>query len=190
MLGNGGVTGHAMKDWNVVVSVHEQGFVRACELLEELGPISRTDYYNVLVMKVADIRGALEVLRQWVAEDRGILGCISRFMPVTRGFAFQTAQEFETKAADAVLGLVPDLAGKAFHVRMHRRGFKGLISSQTEERFLDDILLQALERAGTPGRITFEDPDAIVAVETVGGQAGVSLWTREALERYPYLQLC
>ena len=35
---------------------------------------------------------------------------------------------------------------------MHRRGFKGRISSHDEERFLDKILLEELGKMGNPGR--------------------------------------
>ena len=72
---------------------------------------------------------------------------------------------------------------------MHHRGFKGRISSHDEERFLDHLLLEELGKIGNPGHITFEDPDAIVVVETVGQQAGLSCWTREDLQRYPLLRL-
>jgi hypothetical protein len=72
---------------------------------------------------------------------------------------------------------------------MHRRGFKGRLSSQHEERFLDEVLLEALDTRGKPSRITFEDPDAILALETVDSRAGVSLWTREDIQRYPFLHL-
>jgi hypothetical protein len=42
---------------------------------------------------------------------------------------------------------------------------------------------------GNPGRITFADPDAILALETVDCRAGLSLWSREDLQRYPFLHL-
>jgi hypothetical protein len=35
---------------------------------------------------------------------------------------------------------VPELIGKRFHVRMHRRGFNGKLSSQQEAQFLDGFL--------------------------------------------------
>lgn len=82
-----------------------------------------------------------------------------------------------------------ELAGKRFHVRLHRRGFKGRLSSPEEERQLDVALLQALEQAGSPGKVAFDDPDTIVAIETVGNRAGLSLWTREDLRRFPLLGL-
>jgi tRNA(Ser,Leu) C12 N-acetylase TAN1 len=70
-----------------------------------------------------------------------------------------------------------------------RRGFKGKIYSQEEGRFLDMCLLDALEKAGTSGRVAFDDPDHIIAVETVGSWAGISLWRREDLHRYPFIRL-
>ncbi|HXE96756.1 MAG TPA: THUMP domain-containing protein, partial [Dongiaceae bacterium] len=76
-----------------------------------------------------------------------------------------------------------------FHVRMHRRGFKGKLSSAEEERFLDEILLQRLEDAGTPGKVAFDDPDVIIALETIGQQAGLSLFGRDELKRYSLLHV-
>jgi len=40
---------------------------------------------------------------------------------------------------------------------------------------------------GSPGRITFTDPDAILQIETIDGRAGVSLWQRDDLQRYTFL---
>jgi tRNA(Ser,Leu) C12 N-acetylase TAN1 len=85
--------------------------------------------------------------------------------------------------------LVPELRGKRFHVRIHRRGFKHRIQSQEAERYLDGVLLNALEMAGAAGSIDFEDPDAILAIDTIDRRAGMSLWTREDMERYPFLGL-
>jgi hypothetical protein len=72
---------------------------------------------------------------------------------------------------------------------LHRRGFKGGLSTPKEERFLDEALLDALEKQGTPGRIDFEDPDAVIQIETVDGRAGMSLWTRDDLRRCGFLGL-
>ena len=62
-----------------------------------------------------------------------------------------------------------------------------MLSSQPEERLLDEALLAALAEAGTPGRINFDDPDNVIQIETVGGRAGLSLWTREDRRRFPFL---
>lgn len=48
-----------MIDWNVVVTVFdERGFRLAKRQMSGFGPIDTSDYFNVLVMKVADV-GAL-----------------------------------------------------------------------------------------------------------------------------------
>ena len=72
---------------------------------------------------------------------------------------------------------------------MHRRGFKGRIEGAAEERRLGEAILDSLQQAGTPARVTFEDPDAIVLIETLGQHAGLALITREDLRRYPFIHL-
>jgi tRNA(Ser,Leu) C12 N-acetylase TAN1 len=178
-----------MHDWNVVVSLQEGGYTQAWKLLEPFGAVSRTPYYNVLVMRVADIGQFLETLRQRNTEEPQLLTVLARVMPVTQTFTFQTVEEFETKVRAACQRWVPVLAGQRFHVRMHRRGFKGRLTSQHEESFLDGALLEALAQTGRPGQITFADPDAIIALETVDCRAGLALWRREDVQRYPFLRL-
>jgi tRNA(Ser,Leu) C12 N-acetylase TAN1 len=178
-----------MNDWNVVVTVHEGGFTEARRLLEKMGPVSRTEFFNVLVMRVEDIPSLLEHLRERVEREPGILNDIARLVPFTHPFNFQSPEMFEKNAMEIVSQWVPNLANKSFHVRMRRRGFKGRLSSMDEERFLDEYLLDALEKTGTPGHIVFDDPDFIIAVESVGNRAGLSLWSRDDLRRYPFLRL-
>ncbi len=178
-----------MREWNVVVTVFDGGYNRARHLLERLGEVGRSDFFNILVMQVMDTRQLMEALRDEIDRAPEISRFLARVVPVTRTFTFQSPGEFEEKARDAVTPWIPAISGKGFHVRMHRRGFKGRLSSMEEERFLDTYLLEALERAGTPGRITFSDPDIVIALETVGPRAGLSLWTREDLTRYPFLKL-
>lgn len=179
-----------LSDWNVVVTVREDGFRRSLALLRQLGKVQPTEYHNVLVMKVDDVGIFLEALDRRVREDPTILESgISHAVPGGPCFVFQSADEFEAKAKALALDLVPALAGKSFHVRLHRRGFKGRISSPEEERFLDHVLLEALAARRTPGPISFDDPDAILVLETVSNHASLSLWSRNDLQRYPFLQL-
>lgn len=178
-----------MHDWNVVITVHEEGYNEARKQLERLGRVDRTDYFNVLLMRVEDARNFLELLRAEAQLEPGRFRSLARVMPVIQCFEFQNPAEFENKARQAVCAWLPSLQGKSFHLRMHRRGFKGKLSSMEEERFLDTYLLEALDLAGSKGRISFDDPDAIIALETLGTRAGLSLWTREELRRYPLLHL-
>jgi tRNA(Ser,Leu) C12 N-acetylase TAN1 len=178
-----------MLDWNVVVSVKERGYTMARQILEEYGTTQATHYQNVLVMKVESPDELMSKLDQRLARNPDLLAYVSRIAPAQCAFDFATRQDFEERARDIALRWLPQLGHKSFHVRMHRRGLKAEMSSQTEERFLDGVLLQALEAAGTPATIGFEDPDAVIDIETVDKRAGMALWTRDDLRRYAFLRV-
>ena len=171
-------------EWNVVVKLAEQGFREAVRLLRKWGRVKRTTYYNVLGMKVEHPNAFLADFAVAVAESPGILNFISHVVPAQEVFDFGTAEDFEARARAIALTWVPALSGKSFHVRLHRRGFKGVLSTPREERFIDEALLTALQDAG---RISFTDPDAVIQIETIDGRAGMSLWTRDEMHRYPFL---
>ncbi|MGE5172729.1 MAG: hypothetical protein ACM3MD_02760 [Betaproteobacteria bacterium] len=178
-----------MREWNAVISVHEHGYRKALDVFGDFGEVRRTEFFNVLLLRAENPPEMLEALRTRAQERPESLSFLARLIPVTRTFIFNSADEFEARAKEIVLGWVQQLAGKAFYVRIRRRGFKGRFSSPDEERFLDTILLEALENTDSPGSISFEHPDAVVAVETVGTWAGMSLWTRDDLERYPFIRI-
>ncbi|MBI3467463.1 MAG: hypothetical protein HY000_31015 [Planctomycetes bacterium] len=173
----------------MVVSVREGGYHRVRKLLRDLGAVSPSGFLNVVVMRVDDPKRLLEALAERAAREPDALAFLGRVVPVRLSFTFQSPEEFEARARDAALAFLPELAGKGFHVRMYRHGFKGRLSTQAEERLLGTILQEALANAGAPGHVTFDDPDVILAVETLGNRGGLSLWTREELRRYPFLRL-
>ena len=174
-------------DWNVIVTLAGPTYRAARNLLARWGQLRRTEYYNVATIAVADPAAFLREFRAAVDQSLGILNAMAHVVPFKHLFEFKDAAEFETKAREIALSYVPQLLGKSFHVRLHRRGLKGTISTPAEERFLDEALLAALAAAGSPGRICFEDPDCVLLIETLGGRGGMALWTREDLKRYPFL---
>lgn len=175
-------------EWNVVVSVRGQHFNQVRRLLARLGRVRRTQFFNVLTLTVGDQREFLEALAGELALAPALREGVGHVTPVTVTFAFETVAHFETKVREAALALLPALAGKRFHVRLHRRGFKGRLDSQVEERQLADALLPALQERGTPAQVSFDDPDAILIVEIVGQRAGLAVWNREDFARYPFIQ--
>lgn len=178
-----------MKDWNTVISVHEHGFRKAVDLFGQFGEVSRTEFFNVLTVRARDVQGMLETLRERTHKSPESLAFLARLVPVSHTFTFHSAEEFEAEAKKIVLEWTPRLAEKSFHVRIRRRGFKGKITSPDEERFLDTAVLGALRRNGRNAKIKFDDPDAVIAVETVGTRAGLSLWVREDLAKYPFVRI-
>jgi tRNA(Ser,Leu) C12 N-acetylase TAN1 len=176
-----------MLEWNVVMCTAEGGFNRALRFLKDHGAVARTAFHNILVLRAEDPSALMETLRAPPAEPGSAL--FTRVVPVSRTFSFQNRLDFEAQAGRLAGLYAGRVAGRCFHVRMHRRGFKGRLHSVELEKHLCGILLALTQQAGNPVRIGFDDPDAVLAVETIGNQAGLSLWTREALRRYPLLRL-
>lgn len=178
-----------ISDWNVVASTEEGAYSQARRVLKRLGQVGDTPYHNVLVLWVADVREALEALRSVGETDPQVRAGVRHFVPVTEAFSFMSPEQFEAKAKQAMRAFLAQLAGKSFYVRMHRRGFKGRLERHEEERILGATILEALAETGATARVVFDDPDAVVIIETVGQRAGVAVWTREELARYPFLHV-
>jgi tRNA(Ser,Leu) C12 N-acetylase TAN1 len=186
-LAKGWSAGGSDVKWNVVATVRAGALVHARSLLQRFGRVFPTDYFNVLVMRVPDVQAFVEDYAEHARADAGLAASVARVAPSFETFDFSSSQDFETKSRRAATGFAPQLAGKSFHVRMNRRGFKKRLPGQAEEQRLDRVLLGELRRLGARGCIAFDDPDAILDIETVGERAGVSLWTRDDLARVPLL---
>lgn len=172
----------------MVVTVHEEGFEQAEQVLAPLGDLDRTGYHNVLVLRVDDLEGFLESLDDLCAVNPDLAEHhLSKVVPLRHSFDFGSAEDFEEKAAAAVRELAPELADRSFHVRVDRRGMRERIDSQEEERALGDEIFTALEERGETAEVTFDDPDAVVVVETISDRGGVGLLWRDDREARPYL---
>jgi tRNA(Ser,Leu) C12 N-acetylase TAN1 len=131
--------------------------------------------------------GRLEALAQ---QDPSIAKAIAHVSPAEQSFDFTTPEQFRAKAREAVLGLAPRLDGRTFHVRIHRRGWKGVLTSTDEERSLAEAVIESTRQEGAPAHVSFEDPDAVILIDIVGNRAGVALWTRADRHAHPLLPAC
>lgn len=177
-----------MKDWNLVITIFQDGFRRAMRALRVLGPIERTMYHNVLTMKVDDPMEALGAIELKTQESTALYDAISRVSPASHNFEFKSADELLVKAKNLLVEWSPQLAGRSFHLRLHRRGPKYDLGSQQTEHLLNDIILDATTKLGDPGKLSFTDPDAVIAIDTVDERAGAALWTRDDLARHRLLR--
>ena len=177
-----------MKDWNVVISVFQGGFRRALQALRDLGPIDRSPYHNVLVMKADNPIALLEAVEKRTDEDPELYDAISRVAPATHNVDFVSEDEFGERAKSIIREWLPRLAGRSFHVRLHRRGTKHDLRTQEAERLFDDAILNGTAKAGMPGKISFTDPDVVIAIDTIDDRAGLAMWTREELAHYHILR--
>ena len=178
-----------MKDWNLVVTIFQDGFRRALRALRVLGAIERTPYHNVLAMKVDDPVRVLEAIESKTHESTALYDAISRVSPATHNFGFQSAEVFLEKTKRLLVEWSPRLTGRSFHVRLHRRGPRyDDLGTQETERSLDEVVLGATTALGKPGKLSFTDPDVVIAIDTIDDRAGVALWTRDDLARHRLLR--
>ena len=172
-----------MKDWNLVVTIFQDGFRRALRALRVLGAIERTPYHNVFAMKIDDPVKVLEAIESKKQESTALYDAISRVSPAVFSFDFQSAEEFFEKTKTLLVEWSPRLAGRSFHVRLHRRGPKYDLGIQETEHSLNEVVLDATMRFGTPGRLSFTNPGAVIAIDTIDDRAEVALWTSDDLSR-------
>jgi tRNA(Ser,Leu) C12 N-acetylase TAN1 len=177
-----------MKDWNVVVTVYQDGYTRVLHALEKLGTVDRSPYYNVLAMTVDDPVALLEALERQTDEDPALYDAISRIAPATERFSFISADDFKAKARAILQVWSKSLTGRTFHARLHRRGEADELPSPEIERFIDDQVIAATNAIGQAASVSFNDPDAVIAIDTIDDQAGFALWTREDLARHRLLR--
>jgi tRNA(Ser,Leu) C12 N-acetylase TAN1 len=153
-----------------------------------LGSATPTDFHNVLVVQVEDPERFVEQLALWVEREPGLLNTIAHVFVAQVSFFFDDEDAFEAEARHALVERLDELVGKSFHLRVHRRGFKGRHSSHELERRFGAFLLETLEAADQCGRIDFADPDVVVIIETVGRRAGVWFCQRQDRRRMPFLR--
>jgi len=176
-----------VQDWNAVITIYQDGFRRAIHALKEFGAVDRSPYHNVLVMKVAEPVALLEAVERKTEQSPALYDAISRVAPAMDTVEFHSPEEFREKLRPILLEWLPRLAGRSFHVRLHRRG-DGHLRTPENERLLDDMLLEAAAAAGAPCKISYTDPDAVIAIDTIDDRAGVGLWTRQDLARHRLLR--
>lgn len=177
-----------MHDWNVVVCVYQEGFRRVLRTLHDFGAAERSPYYNVLVMRAEDPRAALAEIERRTEESPALYDLISRVAPAMRCFDFVTADEFVSDPIATLREWSPRLAGRTFHVRLHRRGAKDDLGTQDIEHLFNDAVIDATAKAGNPGKVSFTEPDAVIAIDTIDQRAGLGFWTRDDLARHRLLR--
>lgn len=175
--------------FNVLVTMAQNG--RYGHLLTELancGEFHKTGYHGVALGKVVAIEEFFETIRQRRGEQCIAFQDVARVVPLQQVFTFEV-DDFPAKLCQALRPWIARLAECRFHVRLERRGLKGQIISPDIEQALDAYILDELIDLGHSASIDFEDPDAVVAIETIGDRCGVGLITRALTQRYNFVRV-
>ena len=150
--------------------------------------MERSGHYNVFLMTAKDPVALLDELERRARSEPVLIDAISRIAPAEVSFDYVSAEDFEQKVIAATAPWLGRLADKSFHVRLHRRGKDLIGKTQAEEARLGQMLLAAIDKSGSKGRIDFDDPDFVLAIDAIDGRAGVGLWTREDLHSHRFLR--
>jgi tRNA(Ser,Leu) C12 N-acetylase TAN1 len=156
--------------------------------LRRLGRFRPGGYRNVVVGLVEDPARFLAELRDALATDPLLPTALAKVVPIETTLRFDPGDPVPGLVA-AAEPFLDRLAGGSFFVRLERRGLKGRLHSPTVEREIGDRVWKALEvRGGTP-RVDFRDPDAVLLLETLGDQAGLSVLPRALRRDYPFVKI-
>jgi tRNA(Ser,Leu) C12 N-acetylase TAN1 len=176
-----------VKDWNVVVTSHMWQDKRLLRELAGLGEFRPSGFTAVILGLVPEVGEFLEALKTLWEKSPFLPEYLSSVVPIRTVFPF-TVEDLRERLQAELHALAPELAGKAFYVRLKRRGHKGEFSSQELEQALDQFLKDEFcSRLGC--RIDFQAPDLILVVEAIHNQCGLGLVTREMKERYPFIKI-
>ena len=200
--------------WNVVVTVHPGAYVDVRRLLHDVGQVGDTPGADVLLVHAENPMEALKTLQLWCRINPGIRGKIDRIVPVSQTFGFDSCEEFEDRATDTLRNWLPLLGGKCLSIRGSRYGaipatpaandpdteLAAVTGAEPEPadapatgdeadarrpHAIGEVLQRALRNAGMSEPDDCADADLVLDVECVGNWAGLSLWTRGELQRYP-----
>ena len=179
-----------MQSWNVVITAASgpRNESRLLQGLRQLGPFRRSRFKDVLIGHPMDVNGFLLALQHARETDEEWVRPLGRVIPVERTFHF-TADTLVEQFKQGATPMVNRLAsGSRFHVRLERRGMEGKVDTPRVEREVADHVFARAEELGKQLSVSFDDPDYIIAAETLGEECGVALLDRDLRKRFPFVQ--
>ena len=174
-------------DWNLVVTAHGGRRHDLVHALRAIVRLRRAGFAEVMVGRTDDVETCLAAIAARAVDPVFATEVLARVVPVER--TFMLAAEIELQLVSEIVTFADVLVERSFHVRVERRGHKQLVQSDQLERRLGTALVDALEARGETPRVTFDDPDLIVAVELIGDAGGIGLVPRTWRERYRFVRL-
>jgi len=174
--------------WNVLATSLEGRRDALLLALGRLGRFRPAGYRNVVVGLVEDASGFLARVRDALATDLLLPSALAKIVPVEATVRFDPNDPVGSLAG-AIEPFVGRLAGGSFFVRLERRGLKGRLHSPSVERELGERVWRTLEARGHAPRVDFRDPDAVLVIETLGDEAGITVLSRSLRRHYPFVKV-
>jgi tRNA(Ser,Leu) C12 N-acetylase TAN1 len=150
---------------------------RAIRGLARWAAFRATPYRSVLIGDI-DGEASRAVFEAWGA-NRSVFAHLVRLIPLERVIQFEGEDVTERLCRELEVTGVR-VAGSSFHVRARLRGLTGKLEAHAVERALGGFLLDMAEKEGTAARVTFKDPDLVLAIEVIGHRVGYGFLDRAA----------
>lgn len=175
--------------WNVIATARPAHEAELRATLAKLGEIQESPFPNVVLVTVDDVGAFADALVRVIADDPPTARSVARVLPAQHTFRFESLADLEVITRRLIDDWADELEGETFHVRCHRRGRVNDLDTAEEEDFLGDAILRLLTDRGTPGQVSFDDPDFVIDIETLNDEAAISMWTRDDLSTHPFLRI-
>jgi tRNA(Ser,Leu) C12 N-acetylase TAN1 len=175
--------------WNVIATAQPHHEAEAHAVLARLGEIQESPFSSVFLVTVDDVGAFADAMMKVITDEPAVGRSLARLLPAQHTFHYESLADLEAITYQLIDDWTDELEGVTFHVRCHRRGHVNDLDTAEEESFLGDAILRRLSDLGTPGRVSFNDPDVVIDIETLNDEAAISMWTRDDLNTYPFLRI-
>jgi tRNA(Ser,Leu) C12 N-acetylase TAN1 len=177
-----------VRPWNVLATALEGRRDALLMALRRLGRFGGGGYRNILTGLVSDPPTFLAEVREALASDRLLATALARLVPIELRVRFDP-DDPATDLAAAAEPFLDRIGSGTFYVRVERRGLKGRLHSGAVEREVGTRVWTALAARGHVPHVAFQDPDHVLAVETLGEEAGLGLLPRTLRHDYPFVRV-
>lgn len=174
--------------WNVLATAKDKEQRHLARRLGRFGDFRWTQFRGVLVGRVEDQQAFFEQLRRCEENEPGFLRPLAKMVPIDRLFTF-TVENLPVVLKQMMGDYADVIASGTFYVRVERRGHAGAFHSRELEQELDRAIVESLTVRGEAPVVSFDNPDVILAVETVGNECGVGALTRALRSRFPFIRV-
>lgn len=150
------------RPWDALVTCRDTRMGPALAELMPFGRFRTSGYRRVLLGQLNEGVGLAEL-------GQGTTATVQRAFVAESCLPFERDDVTETLCVE-LEPIAERFANQSFFVRANLRGLKGRLETPTVERAMGAFLIDACAAMARPARVTFDDPDLVLAVETVGSR--------------------